>query len=59
MFAKCAALSVHCSIEGDKILGNKQIRQSRGHRIFIEGRKSNLTFLCGKDARLLNGPEGD
>ena len=59
MFAKCAALSVHCSIEDDKILGNKQIRQSKGRRIFIEGRKSNLTFLCGKDARLLNGPEGD
>ena len=59
VFAKCAALSVHCSIEGDKILGKKQIRQSRGCRIFIEGRKSNLAFLCGKDARLRNGPEGD
>ena len=59
MFAKGAALSVPYSIEGDKILGNKQIRQSKGRRIFIEGRKSNLAFLCGKDAHLLNDPEGD
>ena len=58
MFVKCVAPLVHFSVGGDNILGEKQLGQDKGRRICIEGRKSNLAFLCGKDERMLNGPQG-
>ena len=38
-----------------KYWGEKQLRQDKGRTICIKGKKRNLTFLCGKDERFLNG----